>query len=504
VKVQIIHLDPQDDRISVSDKLGWVQAPRVLLVWPSHGRLLSQRLDLVLLQRRARRVGAHLGLVTHDPEVRDHAQSLGLPVFDSPDNLPEEGWRRKARGGRAPLPRERSSASSLEKPGVAPKAPTRRDQVLTRIGRPALFLLAVAALLVTAGSVFPSAEILLSPSTEEQQVELTLVLDPEAAAPSASGRVPALPVSLRLQGEMRLPTTGVVSVPHEAAAGSVQFANLTEEPLTIPAGTGLRTSDADPVRYLTAEEASLPAGAGSTSTARVQAVTLGSAGNREPGEVTTVEGPLGLQVTVVNLEAIIGGTDEQRAGVSLADRSTALARLTAQLLEEAAAQLEASLEPGTVLTTSSLRVVHEFARTFDHEAGEASDSLGLSLDIEISGFAYLEADAEAAARLALEAPRGGVDEVPGSFQLVRLSEPTTDARGTTSFLVRGRRLTAPSLNEDELRLLIRGRSPAEAMALLEGRLELAAPPEIRLHPGWFPRLPWLTVRLDVRWDWEAE
>ncbi|MCJ7708292.1 MAG: hypothetical protein MUO38_11825, partial [Anaerolineales bacterium] len=84
------------------------------------------------------------------------------------------------------------------------------------------------------------------------------------------------------------------------------------------------------------------------------------------------------------------------------------------------------------------------------------------------------------------------------------SEPTTDARGTTSFLVRGRRLTAPSLNEDELRLLIRGRSPAEAIALLEGRLELAAPPEIRLHPGWFPRLPWLTVRLDVRWDWEAE
>ncbi|MCJ7708643.1 MAG: hypothetical protein MUO38_13640, partial [Anaerolineales bacterium] len=99
MKVQIIHLDPQDDRISVSDKLGWVQAPRVLLVWPSHGRLLSQRLDLVLLQRRARRVGAHLGLVTHDPEVRDHAQSLGIPVFDSPDNLPEEGWRRKAGGG---------------------------------------------------------------------------------------------------------------------------------------------------------------------------------------------------------------------------------------------------------------------------------------------------------------------------------------------------------------------------------------------------------------------
>jgi hypothetical protein len=504
VKVQIIHLDPQDDRVSISDRLGWVQAPRILLVWPGHGRLLTSRLDLVLLQRRARKVGAHLGLVVDDPEVRDLAHSLDIPVFDSPEDLPEEGWRRKPRGERLSRSSERSRASIRETPRVAPKPVTGRRRQAARIARYVLFALAVSAVLATVASVFPSAVVVLSPVTETQHVELTLILDPEVGSPSASGRIPAIPVSLRVQGETRLATTGSVPVADEVAAGSVQFTNLTEDSLTIPVGAGLRTSDGDPVRYLTTEEATLPAGPGSTATARVQAAAPGSGGNSQPGAVTTVEGPLGLQVTVVNLEAISGGTDEPRASVSLADRSTALRQLTAQLLDEAEGQIGASLEPGTALAPSSLRVVREFARTFDHEAGEASDSLGLSLDVEIAGYAYREADSEEAARLAMDRPGRNVDEVPGSFVLLGLGEPTTDARGTTSFQARAQRLTAPGLNEDELRLLVRGRSPREAAALLEERLNLASPPEFRLHPRWFPRLPWLTIRLSIRWDWEVQ
>ncbi len=96
MKVQLLYLDPHDDHVSVRDKLGWVKAPRLLIVWPRHGRVLTRRLDLRLVQRQAARRGSQLGLVSFDPDVRDHAAELGIPVFNSADALPESVWRAQA------------------------------------------------------------------------------------------------------------------------------------------------------------------------------------------------------------------------------------------------------------------------------------------------------------------------------------------------------------------------------------------------------------------------
>jgi len=93
MKLQLIHLDPEDDQISAREKLSWARASWAVLVWPRRGRVLTRRLDLVLLQRQAQRQAVELGLVTYDPTVRQLAQELGLPTFDSPDHLPESGWQ---------------------------------------------------------------------------------------------------------------------------------------------------------------------------------------------------------------------------------------------------------------------------------------------------------------------------------------------------------------------------------------------------------------------------
>ncbi len=93
MKLQIITLDPEDDQVSARDKLAWSKAKRTLLVWPRRGRILTRRLDLALLQRQAKLQQVQLGLVTYDPEVVAHARALGIPVFDSPDHLPETAWK---------------------------------------------------------------------------------------------------------------------------------------------------------------------------------------------------------------------------------------------------------------------------------------------------------------------------------------------------------------------------------------------------------------------------
>ena len=55
MKTTILHLEEHDDVITVQDRLGWAKSPRALLIWPDEGRILTRQLDLVLLQRTARR-----------------------------------------------------------------------------------------------------------------------------------------------------------------------------------------------------------------------------------------------------------------------------------------------------------------------------------------------------------------------------------------------------------------------------------------------------------------
>src|SRR5579859_475625 len=97
--------------------MGWAQTTRVLLVWPAQGRVLARRIDLLLLQRHARQLGAQLALITTDPLVREYARELGLPTFGSVEASRGHTWRARApRDALALPPRERLDRSTLRPP----------------------------------------------------------------------------------------------------------------------------------------------------------------------------------------------------------------------------------------------------------------------------------------------------------------------------------------------------------------------------------------------------
>ena len=114
MKIQIIYLDPHDDHASARDKLNACQAQRAALVWPNRGRILTRRLDLVLLDRHARNRGVQIGLVVHDPTVRRHAQSIGIPTFDTVDDVTQETWRTRGTAPGPIPPRERDRVQIRE------------------------------------------------------------------------------------------------------------------------------------------------------------------------------------------------------------------------------------------------------------------------------------------------------------------------------------------------------------------------------------------------------
>src|SRR5512143_2384291 len=105
---QIIYLEPSDDILSIRDRVDMAEAKRVLLVIPPYSDVLTRRVDLTLLQRRAALGGIDLALVTDDALIHSQAREVGLPVFPSVQaGQRKQSWR-PHRDEEEPLTQRRS------------------------------------------------------------------------------------------------------------------------------------------------------------------------------------------------------------------------------------------------------------------------------------------------------------------------------------------------------------------------------------------------------------
>ena len=94
MKTHVIQLDSTDDYISIRDKIGWVKAPRILIVWPDSGRIKLLELEIQLISIKADNLGAQLAFVCDDPLVMQICSSLGIQVFTSIPEAQRRPWRR--------------------------------------------------------------------------------------------------------------------------------------------------------------------------------------------------------------------------------------------------------------------------------------------------------------------------------------------------------------------------------------------------------------------------
>jgi len=504
VKVQILHLDATDDHVSTRDKLGWIQAPRVLLVWPRRGRVLNSRLDLKLVARAADRRGTRLGLVTHDPDVRDQARSLGIPVFDSVDDLPEDRWR-TAGNGKAVRAPSRDKPFDLNQLRLARHPEVAAPSIRSRLGRGAAFALAILAVLVLLILIVPSADIVLVPRTERQSLALSFVLDADPNTSNSEGHLPARILETTISGELRTPTTGRALAPSSVAIGSVVFTNLTSESISLPTGTGVRPSGPDaPIRFTTLEPVTLEAEEGAEANAGIQAVNPGPSGNLAAGLLDAVEGEIGLQVSVTNPEATRGGGSGPQPGVSARDASDLELEVRQLLIRQAEGALADQLGDDEVLAPASMTLSQVIEKDFDHEVGEPAESLSLSMRASVTGRAYSRSDIVALAQGSLDADLPeGEQAVPGSLSYEEASPSQTASSTPVTIRVHAWREVFSLLDTARAGRLVRGLDRAGAIAILARQFELGGLPRIRLRPAWWPRLPLLEIRIGVHWPWQT-
>ena len=492
MKTQIITLESHDDLISVRDRLSWAKTPRILLVWPKYERVTLRHVDLKVLQRHASSLGAQLGLVTRTRRVREDAESLGIPVFESTGQAQRVAW---PRARRKRLPRHVPVKNLREKRDQLPadrEAEAWRAHPAVRVGA---FAVGVLAVLVIVALFVPRASVQLTPISKTQSVALPVIASPSIDSVFITGSVPAREKRVIVEGEQTVIVTGEGVIPQSKAKGVVEFRNLTQQEVTIPAGTVVQSESA---RFVTTEEGVVDAGVGKKLDVAIEAVNGGIAGNVDAETINVIEGRLGLSLSVTNLEPVTGGRELPSVQASDADRERVKESLTEILDEDAREKILSEMSSGDMLFEKTMTASQILSEEYDLPPGAAGTSLTLSMRVEYSVQYASASDLTELATLAMNASLpSGFSQAPGTLTTKPITTPFVGEDGSVRWTMRVERRIVQEVNPAQVTQMIQGRSLRSAQSLLNENLPLANAPVITLSPSWWQWIPILPFRISV-------
>jgi hypothetical protein len=287
-------------------------------------------------------------------------------------------------------------------------------------------------------------------------------------------------------------------VPTAKATGTVEFRNLTAAPTVIPSGTIVYSVSPQLMRFLTLEETPLEGGSNSAAEVRIEALEAGAVGNLPVEAIQGIEGQLSATTTVSNAVPTTGGTNELQSVPSQADRDELRAGLLDDLGAQAEAELLNELEAEDVLLPGGIEIASIDDESYEPASGQPASVLGLDLTATFAATIVQRADLQRLAAMALNgAVPPGYDPRPESLKFAVESTATDDAGSAAGLEIQAARSVSRHIDLQQANEMVRGETLARAVAALESRLPLAAPPVIKLTPSWWPWLPLIPFRIDV-------
>jgi len=497
VKTQIIQLEPHDDTISVKDKMDWSQTPRVLLEWPDEGKILRNRLDLVLLERYCSTNGSQLALLTKDQLVIDQAEEAGIPVFQIRSEAQLQPWGKSFREFirqeivlRSQQPREHPITEENEKTG---------GHQLPPWGRILIFTLAVAAVLAIGGTLLPSATVYISAGSNKRDIIIPIQAIQDQEGINISGIIPSHVLEIIVEDQISLPATGTLPIPSEYARGEVVFTNLGERSIQIPLNTILSTSQEDSPLFITVSSGTTPEGRGAQISLPIEALEPGILSNLPENTINRINQDLGAELSVNNPSPTSGGEDIIVPAPGDKDRILANLHLSSALIELALEGATRQLGKGDILLRSRPESSEITLATYQPEIGFAGNTLTLT-NISQYNFSYVSADDLInLAELVVNALYAGGSFEPAldSISLTHLSEPEfgTDLIANWDIQVSWNEYRV--FNNQKIIQTVLGKNPADAEKHLKKSLDLDQLPDIQVIPSWWMRIPVLPFRIKI-------
>lgn len=268
--------------------------------------------------------------------------------------------------------------------------------------------------------------------------------------------------------------------------------------MTIPAGTLVSTLGSDPVEFITIATGDVVVKPNRTVSLEAQAVKPGSAGNLAAGSLVVLDAQLGSRLTVTNPKATYGGADVMIPSPSQPDVDLLRRQLTRQLEQKALDQLEAQLPAGDILLRPSVETLEILQESSHPAVGEPGNQLELSLRLRVQAQAITHA-----ALLGLVSPimdlsvSPGYSSLPGTLTITPVENQSLRPDGTIHLLVNASRLLQADISPGQLSGMLRGLSVAQAQEQLSAQAPLADQASINLVPAWWPRLPFIPMRIEI-------
>jgi len=502
LKDQIIQLDSTDNVDSVRDRLTWIRANTVLLVFPEDPRsqILQRQLDLVILKRQAEQHDAQLVLIATDPVVVQNARDIDLPTFSNVDD-----YHRRRVQAIKPLQVQTIHSEEIDVNDEETVDPSDQVEEGSRLRLNAVpvggffivFLLAMPLLAI----FVPSATITLVPESDPLAVELDVIADPsQSSIDSAANRIPARILTVEVSGSAVGDTTGETSQSVSRSVGSIIVVNETEDQITIPQGTRVFTSDDDPIVFVTTEDITLSGVEGDSLEVAIEALEEGDQYNLETNTLTQVDDAYDPFINVLNVEPTQGGESVSAASVTRQD----MLRLRNQLLEDLemqaqeAVSTDASLLQTEFVPRGGIELAHTLQETYSAQVGDNADELRLDMRVE---FRTVAVDERPARELVY---REFVREIEGG-QLINQSSVSFDVNnielageGTVAFTIRGSGNLITEARTLDVKRSVLGKNISVAQNELQDTYGLTDPPSIEVFPSFWPILPILPAQIDVK------
>jgi hypothetical protein len=515
-KAEFIQLEAGDDAGSVRDRLSFIRGERVLLIWPEEGTILTRKLDLVLIQREAMRRSIRLSLVTHDPQVVQHAGELNISTFETIGASERGRWKRgrsKVFTNRFQRPEDEPIPDDLKE--VASRIYAEETAIQKRWRRIQRIILVAVLLLLTGGLTYvflPSATVSLTPAQGEVTGEAEIVADPLMTTVDVENRViPATKLSVQVEDSGTIETSGSQNLGDDPATGSVVFINQTSNEVTIPADTTVITSAGIPIQFRTTQDAILAAGAGFQVEVPIEALptSAGAIGNVDSGVINTVVGPLSLQVTVRNLAPTTGGASGSERAVTADDKDRLLATVRQQLQARAYVEMEPRLSATQFIILETVHIAEERNdwMTYSANVGDVTDTLSLTMRVVVEAtavdqqFGQQIVYAQMSSRVRQGEFGKAVEIRPESVTYERGAVSNVDSNtGKVTFAMTGSGSVTSTIDTEAVRQELAGRSINDAIAQLVSayNLQQGTTPQIIVSPDWFGNMPLLPMRINVQ------
>ncbi|NDJ51514.1 MAG: hypothetical protein GYB68_00345, partial [Chloroflexi bacterium] len=340
-------------------------------------------------------------------------------------------------------------------------------------------------------------------AVDPQTITTTILADPEGSALEGSvTAIPARIVGVEVDGSAQVETSGNTDVPAIKARGVAAFTNLIPDQVTIPAGTIVRTSAAQPVRFVTLEDTTLPGDINATVAIPIEAIEPGFEGNLPSNRINQVEGPLSPRIGVTNPEPSRGGDVASVPAVSQDDQDRVRALVLQNLQQRAFAEMQTdpfiALLDSEFIPIDSLAVVLVQTEDYSGFVGQEADTLSLNMRVVVQGVAINEVTAREVVYLQLADQVGSGFQIDPETLVFRRGETVEiDDQRRVTFVMQGAGEVTPIIDASEVRRLLRGLPPNEALATLDRVLPLAAPPQIETWPRFWPLMPLVPARIQI-------